>query len=120
MIAILDTNALLIPWRFRIDVIEELNRLGFIPATIDAVRWELDVLMKEGLAGADIALYLSKQCQIIETAGGSTVDEEILNTALKYKAAVVTNDKELKRDLRKHGLQIVQLRNTKYLQIDLP
>jgi len=119
MIAILDTNALLIPWHFKIDVIEELNRLGFMPATIEPVRRELNVLTMKGLVGAEIALSFSERCQTIETAGGTTVDDQILNTALKYKAAVVTNDKDLKRELRKHGLRIVQLRNRKYLEIDL-
>ena len=119
MIAILDTNALLIPWHFKIDVIEELNRLGFIAATIEPVRRELNVLTIRGLAGAEFALRLSERCQMIDTAGGTTVDDQILNTALKYKAAVVTNDKDLKRELRKHGLRVVQLRNRKYLEIDL-
>jgi rRNA-processing protein FCF1 len=119
MIAILDANALLIPWNFRIDVFEEVRRLGFIPTTIEPVRRELNVLMKKGFTGAGVALRLSARCQTVETAGGSTVDDQILNTALKYKAAVVTNDKDLKRELREHGLHIVQLRNRKYLEVDL-
>jgi rRNA-processing protein FCF1 len=119
MIAILDANALLIPWHFKIDVFDDLRGLGFIPATIEPVRHELNVLMKKGLAGAGVALRLSARCQIIETAGGSTVDDQILNTALKYKAAVVTNDKDLKRELREHGVRVVQLRNKKYLEVDL-
>lgn len=109
MIAILDTNALLIPWNFRVDVFEELRRLGFTPTTIEPVRRELDVLMKNGFTGARVALRLSARCQSIEPEDGATVDDQILNTALKYKAAVVTNDKDLKRELREHGLHIVQL-----------
>jgi rRNA-processing protein FCF1 len=119
MIAILDTNALLIPWHFRIDVLEELRGLGFVPATIEPVRRELSVLMKKGSAGAGVALRLSERCQIIETADGSTVDDQILNTALKYKAAVVTNDKLLKRELREHRIRVVQLRSKKHLEVDM-
>jgi len=119
MIAILDTNALLIPWHFRIDVLEELRGLGFVPATIEPVRRELSSLMKNGSAGASVALRLSERCQIIETADGSTVDDQILNTALKYKAAVVTNDKLLKRELREHSIRIVQLRSKKHLEVDM-
>jgi rRNA-processing protein FCF1 len=119
MIAILDANALLIPWHFKIDVFEELHGLGFTPATIEPVRRELNVLGRKGLKGASMALSLSDRCETIETAGGSTVDEEILNTAVKYKAAVVTNDKSLKKALRERGLHVVQLRNRKYLEVDL-
>jgi rRNA-processing protein FCF1 len=119
MIAILDANALLIPWNFKVDVFEELSRLGFVPTTIEPVRKELNALMKNGFGGARVALRLSARCQTVETASGLTVDDQILNTALKYKAAVVTNDKNLKRELREHGLRIVQLRNKKYLEVDL-
>jgi rRNA-processing protein FCF1 len=119
MIAILDANALLIPWNFRVDVFEELSRLGFVPTTIEPVRRELNSLIKKGVAGAGVALRLSARCQTVETECGSTVDGQILNTALKYKGAVVTNDKDLKRELREHGLRIVQLRNRKYLEVDL-
>jgi len=111
MIAILDTNALLIPWHFRIDVLEELRGLGFVPATIEPVRRELSVLMKRGSAGAGVALRLSERCQVIETADGSTVDDQIVNTAL--------NDKLLKRDLREHSIRVVQLRNKKHLEVDM-
>jgi rRNA-processing protein FCF1 len=75
--------------------------------------------MKNGSAGAGVALHLSERCQIIETADGSTVDDQILNTALKYKAAVVTNDKLLKRELREHSIRIVQLRSKKHLEVDM-
>lgn len=119
MIAILDTNALLIPWHFRIDVLEELRGLGFVPATIEPVRRELSVLMRKGSPGAGVALRLSERCQIIETADGSTVDDQILNTALKYKAAVVTNDKLLKRELHEHSIRVVQLRSKKHLEVDM-
>jgi rRNA-processing protein FCF1 len=119
MIAILDTNALLIPWHFRIDVFEELRGLGFVPATIEPVRQELSVLLNKGSPGAGVALRLSERCQLIETADGSTVDDQILNTALQYKAAVVTNDKLLKRELREHNIRVVQLRNKKHLEVDV-
>jgi rRNA-processing protein FCF1 len=75
--------------------------------------------MKRGSAGAGVALRLSERCQVIETADGSTVDDQIVNTALKYKAAVVTNDKLLKRDLREHSIRVVQLRNKKHLEVDM-
>lgn len=119
MIAILDSNALLIPWNFRVDVFEELRRLGFTPTTIEPVRRELNALMKNGFTGARVALRLSARCKTLEPEDGATVDDQILNTALKYKAAVVTNDKDLKRELREHGLHIVQLRNSKHLEVDL-
>jgi len=50
----------LIPWHFRIDVLEELRGLGFVPATIEPVRRELSSLMKNGSAGAGVALHFQR------------------------------------------------------------
>lgn len=118
MIAILDTNALLIPWHFKIDVFEQLVQLGFVPSTIEPVLHELRTLARRGFKGANVALSLSQRCTIVETADGSNVDERLINTALKYKAAVVTNDKVLTHELHKRGLHVITLRNKRYLQVD--
>ncbi len=119
MIAILDTNALLIPWHFNVDVFEQLAQLGFQPSTIEPVLEELQTLARNGFKGANVALSLSKRCTIVEAADGSSVDGRLINTALKYKAAVVTNDKVLAQELRKRGLHVIALRNRKYLQVDV-
>ena len=118
MIAILDTNALLIPWHFNIDVFEQLMWLGFTPSTIEPVLQELQGLARRGLKGASVALSLSKRCAILEAAKGSSVDEKLINTALKYKAAVVTNDRVLTHALRKQRIHVITLRNKRYLQVD--
>ncbi len=118
MIAILDTNALLIPWHFNVDVFEQLIQLGFSPATIEPVLRELRTLARRGLKGANVALTLVQRCAVVEAAEGSSVDERLINTALKYKAAVVTNDKVLTQKLQERGIHVVTLRNKRYLQVD--
>ncbi len=118
MIAILDTNALLIPWHFHVDIFEQLIELGFVPATIEPVLQELRTLARRGFKGANVALSLSKRCTIVEAAEGSSVDEQLINTALKYKAAVVTNDKVLTHELQEREIHVITLRNKRYLQVD--
>ena len=118
MIALLDTNALLIPWHFKIDVFEQLIQLGFVPSTIEPVLQELQTLARRRFKGANVALSLSKRCTIVEAADGSSVDERLINTALKYKAAVVTNDKVLTHELHKRRIHVITLRNKRYLQVD--
>ncbi len=118
MIAILDTNALLVPWHFHVDVFEQLIELGFVPSTIEPVLQELKTLARKGLKGANVALSLSKRCTIIEAADGSNVDEQLINTALKYKAAVVTNDKVLMHELHEREIHVITLRSKRYLQVD--
>ncbi len=120
MIALLDANALFIPWHFQVDVCEQTKELGFVPSTIEPVLQELRTLARRGFKGADVALALSHRCAIVEAAEGSSVDERLINTALKYEAAVVTNDKELTRELRTRGIHVITLRNKRYLQVDAP
>jgi len=119
MIAILDSNALLIPFHFKVDVFSELVKLGHIPATILPVINELKGLEKRRLKGATLAIELSRRCKILDAALGGSVDEVLIKTALKYKAAIVTNDKELQSKLRQNNIPVIQLRQLKYLEVDM-
>ncbi len=119
MIAILDSNALLIPFSFKVDVLSELMKLGHIPATIPPVINELKGLEKRGLKSATLAIELSRRCKILDAAVGESVDEILLKTALKYKAAIVTNDRELQSKLRQNNIPVIQLRQLKYLEVDM-
>lgn len=118
MIAILDSNALLMPFSFKVDVFSELMKLGYIPATIPPVINELKGLEKRGLKSATLAIEFSRRCKILDAAVGESVDEMLLKTALKYKAAIVTNDKELQSKLRQNNIPVIQLRQLKYLEVD--
>ncbi len=118
MIALLDANALFIPWHFNVDVFEQLIQRGFVPSTIEPVLHEIRALERRGVKGARVALRLADRCTIVEAAEGASVDERLINTALKYKAAVVTNDKVLARELRKRRVHVITLRNKSYLQVD--
>jgi rRNA-processing protein FCF1 len=119
MIAILDSNALLIPFNFKVDVFGELMKLGYLPATIPPVINELKDLNKKRLKGSKLAIELSCRCEMLEAATGKSVDEILINTARKYKAAIVTNDKELQSKLRQNNIPIIQLRQLKYLEVDI-
>jgi rRNA-processing protein FCF1 len=119
MIAICDSNALLIPFNFKVDVFGELMKLGYIPATISPVINELKELEKKSLKGAKLAIELSRRCEMLEAAEGKSVDEILINTARKYEAAIVTNDKELQSKLRQNNIPVIQLRQLKYLEVDI-
>lgn len=54
-----------------------------------------------------LALRLAEQyCRIVEYAlrPGESVDDAIVNFALQHNAIVATNDRELRRKLRLHGI----------------
>ncbi|MBN1762744.1 MAG: DNA-binding protein [Methanomicrobia archaeon] len=145
---IVDTNALLIPGIFGIDIFEELERLGYLRVIVPkAVVNELNQLrQRSGLKGkermaANVGYSLlqnythtseqEQECGPIrctvtieefgeekECGGGEVVgtDELIAALALKRKAAVLTNDEELRTKLTQAGIVTVYLRGRNRLE----
>ncbi len=113
MKVIIDTNGLMIPGQFGLDIFSELKRLGFDSFLVlrASVR-ELERISIEGKGkhkkAAKIALSLLDKCTIVEKNG--FVDDIIENIAVEMNAAVLTNDIELKKRLFSKGVTIVYLR----------
>jgi hypothetical protein len=146
---IVDTNALLIPGIFGIDIFGELERLGYLHVIVpEAVLKELDQLRRRpaGLKGkervaANVGYSLlqnytdtSGQEQKQEQDRGPLrctvtieesrvregelrdTDELIAALARKRKAAVLTNDEELRTKLSQAGIVTVYLRGRSRLE----
>ncbi|MFQ5884918.1 MAG: PIN domain-containing protein [Thermoplasmata archaeon] len=114
---ILDTNALLMPFQFGVNLDLELGR------------WvgECDVLVPssvvgelKGLAGTDrhakAALELAQKYEILEVEESG--DASILSLAMEKNGIVVTNDKELIQELRGSGIPVISLRSRTHLVIE--
>lgn len=136
---IVDTNALLLPGEFGVDIFAELERLGYVHALIPrAVVRELERLsVSPGATGRDrraAVLGRSLLEQMIHSsdqtrssfglqvsiaaadegggageAGGDT-DALIVALAVEQKAAVLTSDEELRKTLARAGIVTVYLR----------
>jgi rRNA-processing protein FCF1 len=128
----LDTNFLLIPAQFRIDIYQEIDRiitrkydLIIIPQIIEELK-ELAKESKKHESEVRIAFELAKKCQILEPSptiqGIEEVDEIILQSAINHRWIVATNDAALRKKLRSHQLPTITLRNKAYLVLegDLP
>ena len=139
---IVDTNALLIPGEFGVDIFEELERLGYEHIIVpEAVLSELDRLRRRpNLKGKEkraakigyslVLKYVHEEhdgCMVTinkeEGAEGESwgqerdVDELIVKMALKLKAAVLTSDEPLRRKLSKAGIATVYLRGKSRLEV---
>ncbi|MCE8423219.1 MAG: DNA-binding protein [Candidatus Methanoperedens sp.] len=117
---ILDTNGMMIPGQFGVDIFTELKRLGFYTYIIPrATVTELEKIYAEGKgknrSSAKIALSLLNRCSIIEKTGFT--DDIIIEMAIDMDAACLTNDVELKKRLCSKGVTIVQLRERTHLSI---
>ncbi len=137
---IVDTNALLIPGEFGVDIFEELERLGYehiivpeaVLSELDRLRQRPDLKGKEKRAakiGYSLVLkYVHEEhdgCMVTinkeedeeESEGRKRdVDELIVKLALKLKAAVLTSDEPLRRKLSEAGVATVYLRGKSRLE----
>jgi rRNA-processing protein FCF1 len=132
---IVDTNALLLPGEFGVDIFAELGRLGYVHALIPrAVLTELERLsVSAGATGKErraAALGRSLLEQVIrstdqthtsfglqvsivapaEEGEAGDTDALIVALAVRQKAAVLTNDEELRKTLSGAGIVTVYLR----------
>ncbi len=125
---ILDTNFLLIPGQFRVDIFSELFRicsfryeLCVLDSSIGELKGIIGSANGRDKAAARLALQLvkAKKVRILspKTATFKNVDETIIDLAAKNQAIAATQDKELRSRLRKLGAKVIVLRQKKYLEL---
>lgn len=117
---IIDTNGLMIPGQFGLDIFSELAQLGFDSyIVVSACVKELENIVVSGRGkdkiAAKMAFSLLDRCTIIEESGFA--DDVIVEMAIGMKASVLTNDAELKKRLCSKGVTIVYLRDRTRLSI---
>lgn len=123
---ILDSNFLMAPFQFHVDVFDELEyllqkKIDFIVPS--AVKLELTTISSrggEGAAEASLALQLASRCRVVDVnlQPNETVDDAILKAAQKLTAVVATNDIELRKRLRDINVPVVYLRDKSKLEIE--
>ncbi|HLD39026.1 MAG TPA: DNA-binding protein [archaeon] len=116
MKVLLDTNMLLAPHQFGIDIFEFLKDYEMI--TLSSCRAELRKLSHkrcdDGKA-AKIALMLLKEKKIPVVRVREQGDRAILNYALQERCSVATNDIDLIKALKTYAIKVIRIRQKKYL-----
>jgi rRNA-processing protein FCF1 len=124
---LLDSNFLFVPFRFGVDIFEEMKRLFSSNVRCLVSRLVLEELesLKRGakpkfLKEIDFAVKMAERCETFEDTlrPGETVDQSLVRIARERGFYVATNDAELKRDLRNEGVSVVFLRQKTYLEVD--
>lgn len=124
---IIDTNFLLIPAQFRVDIFSEIERIMAVSYDLYIVDKTIDELEKikvtasgRDKAAAVLALKLleSKKVSHLKTEKNLNTDELIVELAKQPDFIVATQDVALKRILKQNGVQMIVLRQKKYLKFD--
>ena len=118
---ILDTNFLLIPGQFHVDIFSEIGRIALFPYTLtvlSSTREELrKIAAKKGADARAAALALqlleAKKVDVVDT-NQAYADAAILE-AVNSDSIVATQDKGLISKLGKKGIRIIRMRSKKHL-----
>src|SRR2546425_5348039 len=111
---VLDANALLLPFQFRVNLEAELRRLLgdheiFIPSPVMDELKGLAKSVREARGG----LCLAARFRVLEVPGGA--DDAVLDAASRLKAVVVSNDAALLRRLKEAQIPRIFLRSRTHL-----
>ena len=123
---LLDTNFLLIPWQFKVDIFTQIDNIAhfkyglfILDKTLDELKKIVEEQKGKDKDAAKVALKLIaiKNIGVIKTEESGETDEIILKTASKDDFIVATQDKDLKRRLINQGASVIILRQKKTLAI---
>jgi uncharacterized protein len=109
---VLDTNALLMPFQFKINIDREIESLlGGVEVVVpSSVVIELRRLKDKH---AKAALSLSGKYRVVEVVKRG--DAGVVEAAMENHAAVITNDQELIEILRKSSIPAIRMRECQRL-----
>jgi len=112
---VLDTNALLMPFEFSLNIDYELKRLLgqceiYVPGPV------IGELRRLKNKHAKAAIALARKYPIFETQLQG--DDGVIDAGTRLGAFVVTNDIILRGKLRKRGLKVIFLRSSNHLALD--
>ncbi len=123
---IVDSNALFVPLKFKIDIFEEtkhlLNRnVEFI--LLSPVKRELELLAAKNppkiRREAAYALQLAEKCRYVAVEEhGEATDDVVVRVAQNWNSPVFTNDNALRRRLRDISVPVIYVRQKTRLDID--
>jgi len=123
---ILDSNFLMIPFQFKIDVFQEIEYLlqkkvdFVVPSAVKSELTGISSRGGEGAPEASLALQLASRCRVVDVTlePQETVDDAILKASQKLSAVVATTDIDLKKRLRAINVPVVYLREKSKLEVE--
>lgn len=106
---LLDTNFLVIPFQFGVDIYDILS--SFHLFTLSSCAGELERIR---YGKAAVNLMVQKKLPVVETEEKG--DLSILKYAKQQGCMVATNDSALIKDLKDYGIKVIRLRQKRYIE----
>jgi rRNA-processing protein FCF1 len=122
MEVLIDTSSIIFSFCLKKDIFSNIEDLGFTPVIISSVVEELKKISRRNSKYAVAARYAlkvieerkkEKRIKIIKTKGNA--DEAIERIAKKKKIRVCTNDTQMKKRIKKLGLEILTVKSNGFV-----
>jgi rRNA-processing protein FCF1 len=120
-----DTNFLLLPLRFGVDVFNEVNDVlnDIVEFYVSSkVLNEINLLRKKAKPRLNkellFALKMTEQCKIIQDDSKLLVDDSLVELAKKNFMVIGTTDSRLRKKARAEGIRVIYLRQKRYLVLE--
>ncbi|MFH0867769.1 MAG: DNA-binding protein [Candidatus Woesearchaeota archaeon] len=123
---LLDTNFLLIPYQFKVDIFTNIGKLAtfkyglfVLDKSVEELKNIVVTQRGKDRDAAKIALKLIaiKDVKVINTKSSKRTDDLIIELSSKDGYIVATQDKDLKRRLINHNVRVIVLKQKKVLAI---
>jgi rRNA-processing protein FCF1 len=122
---LVDTNFLLVPVRFKLDIFEESENavndlVNFYVSSrvLDEIRILKDRSKGSFVRQLRLAEKLAENCTIIEDNSLTMVDQSLIDLAISEGMILGTTDAELRQKARNAGIKVVYLRQKSHLVLD--
>ena len=117
---LLDTNFLMIPFQFKVDIFSELTKFGKPQCfTLNLVVNELEKLAVgsgKNASHAKLALFAARRERVkVLFSKSRGADAGLLKIAKEKHMALCTQDRALGQRARKRGIPVITLRQKRYL-----
>ena len=122
---LVDTNFLLIPVRFKVDIftdssdaVNDLTEFYVSSRVLNEIRLLKEKSKPSFVKELQLAETYAGQCTLIEDSGDGEVDDSLVNLASRERMVLGTTDSELRQKARKAGVKVIYLRQRNYLVLD--
>ena len=120
-----DTNFLMVPLRFGVDIFQEseitLNDVATFYVS-SRVLDEIGILKKKAKPTFEKELLfaekMAEKCILIHDDSCSLVDDSLISLARKMDMILATTDSELRKKARSESVKVLYLRQKRYLILD--
>jgi rRNA-processing protein FCF1 len=122
---LVDTNFLLVPVRFKVDIftesqeaVNDLVEFYVSSRVLDEIQILKDRSKRSFVRELTLAERLVENCHVIYDSSMTKVDQSLIDLARKEGMFLGTTDAELRQNARKVGVKVVYLRQKSHLVLD--